>query len=479
MGLEMKQHIKMSQELRMTPQLQQAIKLLTLTRMELVDHIQQELVDNPLLEDAGDPRELADDATVERREPADEPGASTTERESAEAVMNEIDWEQYVENYSSPLPATSSGFQDDLPGVDQTLTRTADLTDHLLWQLGVTDATDEERSLAEEIIGNLDEDGYLRHISLAEIATQRSASIDDVEDALVLVQQLDPPGIGARDLAECLALQIEHVCPRDTLLKTVVRNHLSDLETKNYGAIARALGCTREEAMDAHRVITTLNPRPGRQYSSESATYIVPDIYIVWQDPAWIAVLNDDGLPKLRVSDLYRKAIRGQDRDAKSYVQEKMRNAHWFIRSIHQRQRTIVKVTESIIRFQRDFLDKGIGHLKPLVLREVADDIGMHESTISRVTTNKYVHTPRGIFELKFFFNSSIRSHGGDDVAAEAVKHLIRQVISQENPRRPHSDQKLVGILRADHDIDIARRTVAKYREAIGILPSSKRKQML
>jgi RNA polymerase sigma-54 factor len=230
--------------------------------------------------------------------------------------------------------------------------------------------------------------------------------------------------------------------------------------------------------MDAHRDLMAFDPRPGRQFSEQAPDYIVPDLYIVKQDDEWVAQLNEDGLPRLRVSDYYRRTLRSDNaRDAKNYVQERLRSAQWLIRSIQQRQRTILRVAQSIIRFQRDFFDLGIDHLKPLVLRDVADDIGMHESTVSRVTTNKYVHTPRGIFELKFFFNSSIRKSGGDDVAAESVKHRIKAIIAEENTAHPLSDQKLVEILENEFKIEIARRTVAKYREMLGILSSSRRRR--
>jgi len=476
MGLELKQSQRMSQELRMTPQLQQAIKLLQLSRLELADLIQTEMVENPMLE------EFEDDRPVERSgaDQMDDKPEPTTEQQDAEKAVEEIDWERYLENYSSPLPASTAGHNDDLPGVDQTLSTRLGLTDHLLEQLGVVDTSEDERHLAELIIGNLDEQGYLRNSTVEELAERNETSIDAVEDALALVQGFDPPGIAARDLRECLLLQAHALCPEDEVLRHVIEDHIPDLEKKNYAGIARALGVPREAILDAHRAIMTLDPRPGVQFNDDDATYIVPDIYIVFRDGEWVPTLNEDGLPRLRVSEYYRKALRnGAGKEAKSYVQERLRSAWWLIRSIQQRQRTILKVTESIIRFQRDFLDYGIEHLRPLVLREVADDIGMHESTISRVTTNKYVHTPRGIFELKFFFNSSIRKDGGEDLAAEAVKHHIKQVVSEEDPAKPLSDQKIVQLLKERHQIHIARRTVAKYREALGILSSSKRKRLI
>ncbi|MFT4705974.1 MAG: RNA polymerase sigma-54 factor, partial [Bradymonadia bacterium] len=347
--------------------------------------------------------------------------------------------------------------------------------------LSEADSTPLERRLAAVIIYNLDDFGYLRDTTLEEIALVQEVDPDDVEDALLLVQEFDPLGVAARDLAECLLIQAEAEHPDDKLLKSVIKHHISDLERKDYAGIARTLGVSKSDIMDVHRVIITFDPKPGRQFNDSEPTYITPDIYIIRQDDEWVPVLNEDGLPKLRVSNHYKRALRrgNSDKEAKNYVQERLRSAQWLIKSIHQRQRTITRVTESIIRFQRDFFDEGIQHLKPLVLRDVAEDIGMHESTVSRVTTNKYVHTPRGIYELKFFFNSSIKKEGTDDIAAEAVKHHIRQLVSEENEAKPLSDQKLVALLRERHGIDIARRTVAKYREMMGILSSSKRKQLL
>lgn len=486
MALEMKQSLAQRQELRMTPQLQQAIRLLQLSRHELVDVVANELIENPLLEEDGDraqsPEDAQRDAAQRDREaiaaeamPSSEPDAAGKE------AVQDIDWEAYLENYSSPLPGGSGGgFQDELPGPEQTLTKTESLSDHLLWQLGMADCTELERDVAERIIGNLDDEGFLRGITLEELAEQEGVDLESAEEALLLVQELDPLGVAARDLAECLLIQARVHFPGDTVLRGVLSGHLHDLERKDYAGIARALGVSKAEIIDAHRQIMTLDPRPGRQYTESDPTYITPDIYIVKRGDDWVPVLNDDGLPRLRVSDYYRRALRSSDEDgAKNYVQERLRSAWWLIRSIEQRQRTILKVTESIIRFQRDFFDQGIDHLRPLVLREVAEDIGMHESTISRVTTNKYVHTPRGIYELKFFFNSSIKTDGGDDIAAEAVKQRIKKIIEDEDRRRPFSDQKLVEILLEEHGIDIARRTVAKYREMLGILSSSKRKQLI
>jgi len=301
------------------------------------------------------------------------------------------------------------------------------------------------------------------------------------------IMRFDPPGCGARDLRECLLAQAHFFLsegdgkdnPDGELLHTIICKHLKNVEMKRYPAIAKDLKVSLEEVVACIKLLGRLEPKPGRRYTDEAPQYITPDVYILKVGDEYVTQLNDDGLSKLRISHQYRAALKNgaaQGSKAKEYIQEKLRSAVWLIRSIHQRQRTIIKVCDSIIKFQRDFLDKGIAQLKPLILRDVAEDIGMHESTVSRVTTNKYVHTPQGIYELKFFFNSSIARVGGEDIASEAVKNQIKQIIAKEPADKPYSDQKIVELLRAQN-VDIARRTVAKYREVLGILPSSKRKR--
>lgn len=474
--MEMRQSVSMTQELRMTPQLLQAIKLLQLSRQELSEAIREELEANPMLEEQPEaPPERAERSADEDRAERLEDRA---ERDAKEAV-NEIDWERYMENYSSPLPAGGAGRQfDDLPGYDQTLSREATLAEHLTRQLGLLPASETELRIAEVIINSLDEEGYLRDISVPDLATLLGCTIDDVEDGLSLVQELDPTGVGARDLRECLLLQARQREGDNSLLIRLIDRHLPELETRNYTTIARALGISREEVTELHRTLTQLEPRPGRGFSSSSTIYITPDVYIVRRGDEWVPQLNDDGLPRLRVSTYYRKAVRASgEKEARQYVQERLNSAWSLLRAIEQRQETILKVTSAIIDFQRDFFDKGIHHLKPLVLRDVADAIGRSESTVSRVTRNKYVQTPRGLYELKFFFNSTISRDGGDDVAGTAVKHYIKQLIDSEPADRPHSDQKIADLLMEQHQIDIARRTVAKYRESMNILSSSRRKR--
>jgi RNA polymerase sigma-54 factor len=479
MGLEMKQSqsLHMKQEMRLTPQLQQAIRLLQLSRLELVEAIEEAMAENPLLEEAPDDEPTKWDEADNAMMPESDAGAESLDGQKA---VEEIDWDAYVENLSSPLPGSTVSAGDELPGIEQTSPGPDNLVDHLIGQLADMNLQPGERELAEALIYNLDEQGYLRDFDMDLEAAALGVSPEALEDALVLVQELDPAGIGARDLSECLQIQARRRYPYDDILLAIVRDHLEDLEKRNYNGLARRFEVTREDIMHLHRRIQTFDPRPGRQFSDSEPTYVVPDITIEKRDGEWVCRLNHEGLPRLRVSGYYRDAMRraGQ-RDAREFIVERLRSAQWLIRSIEQREQTIMKVTRAIIWFQEEFLDKGIDFLRPLVLRDIADHIGMHESTISRVTTNKYVHTPQGVFELKFFFNSSIRKRGGDDVAAEAVKHRIRALIAEEDPTRPLSDQQLADKLSAEYQIEIARRTVAKYREMLNILPSSRRRSLL
>jgi RNA polymerase sigma-54 factor len=490
MSIEMKQHLRLQQQLVMTPQLQQAIKLLQLSRMELADVVRDEMMENPILEDA------AETAQEQEREPDAEtkmeqslqgetemPAPDLERREVEHEVTgdstatNEIDWDNYLENYSSAPQAPSyKPSSEELPSLESTLTKKTSLFEHLVWQLKLSNFPEDEERVGMLIIGNLDLAGYLKEPPLVDIAEESEVQVELAEKVLKAIQLFDPVGVAARSLEECLLVQAQHLGVDDPILTRIISDHLGNLEKKNYQAIARDLKEPVEEIYEAAKVIMQFDPRPGREYTAEDPLYITPDVFIHKVGDKYFVVPNDDGLPKLKISNFYQAALKGAPK-AREYVQEKLRSAQWLIRSIQQRQRTIVKVTESIIKFQRDFFDKGIAYLKPLILRDVAEDINMHESTISRVTTNKYVHTPQGIFELKYFFNSGISRTDGDEVASEAVKTKIKQIIAAEDPRHPYSDQRIVELLK-DQTIDIARRTVAKYREQLGILSSSKRKQL-
>jgi RNA polymerase sigma-54 factor len=354
------------------------------------------------------------------------------------------------------------------------------------------DLTEEETRAGLALIGHLNDDGYLVPDEaggdpLVRIAMEEGVSARAAAKALRRIQHYEPPGCGARDMQECLVLQAQqwlskaHGDPSEAdgdLVLGILREHMKQLETKNYPAIARVRQVSMEEVVAAVKVIQTFEPKPGRNFITEETHYVTPDVYVIKRGAGYLVQVNDDGLTKLRISEGYRRALKevGDAKVAKGYVQEKLKSAAWLIKSIHQRQRTIQKVTESIVKFQSAFLENGVQHLRPLILRDVAEDIGMHESTVSRVTTNKYVHTPQGIFELKYFFNSALDSEDGNDVASEAVRSKLRELVAAESGEAPHSDQKLADLLEAQ-GINIARRTVAKYREALGILPSSKRRK--
>ncbi|MBI5478379.1 MAG: RNA polymerase factor sigma-54, partial [Deltaproteobacteria bacterium] len=401
--------------------------------------------------------------------------------------VGEIDWDTYLENYAAapPLPSSRGG-SEELPSLEATLSRGTSLFDHLVWQLKLSSFSEDDESLAMLIIGNLDPDGYLKEPPWDEIVQDSEVDPVHAEEVLRRIQEFDPVGVAARSLEECLLVQarlegygdedgVETDEQRD-LVVPIIEHHMANLEKRNFGAIAKELKRSVEDVIAAVKVIMTFDPKPGRLYTTDEPHYITPDVYVHKIGDKYFVVPNDDGLPKLKISSFYRSALAASPK-AREYIQDKLRSAQWLIRSIQQRQRTIVRVTESIIKFQREFFDKGIAYLKPLILRDVAEDIGMHESTISRVTTHKYVQTPQGLFELKYFFNSGISRTDGDNIASESVKDKIKQLVSQEDARHPLSDQRLVELLR-EQSIDIARRTVAKYREQLGILSSSKRKQV-
>jgi RNA polymerase sigma-54 factor len=498
MGMEMRQELKLSQQLVMTPQLQQAIRLLQLSRMELAELVHEEMLENPLMDDEMD---LDAERSREREEFGGEndirqqteaagntetpiegsmvDGVAQTEIKGDASAVNEIDWENYLDSYASGPTAQSPGFRGDgeeMPSLEQTLTKPPSLHDHLAWQLKMTNLPPEQLEIGMTILGNVDADGYFKDPPLAELAADLGVPEELCEIVLEKIQTFDPTGVGARSLAECMMIQCIACGQDDDLAIKMIKSHLGNLEKKNYQAIARDLKQPLEEIYEAAKVIMEFDPRPGRQYSSDDPHYVTPDVYIHKVGDKYFVVPNDDGLPKLKISGFYKNAI-GSGAASKDYVQDKLRSAQWLIRSIQQRQRTIIKVAESILKFQREFFDKGIAHLKPLILRDVAEDIGMHESTVSRVTTSKYVHTPQGIYELKFFFNSGISRTNGEDLASQAVKSKIKELVTAEDVKRPHSDQKIVELLKKG-GIDIARRTVAKYREQLGILSSSKRKQV-
>ena len=473
-ALELRQQLKQTQQLIMTPQLQQAIRLLQLSRLELLETINQELEQNPLLEETQEEHIEGDDLK-EVEAVAEEP---FKEVEVKENIREDFDWEGYLDEYNTGTPVlVETDPNQEYGSYDYKLTQASTLEDHLAWQLRLSDASDEEREIGSYLLGCLNGDGYL-DASVDEIAGMAGASPAQVEQVLARIQLFDPVGVAARDLRECLLIQAKNMTPVNELAVAIVDRYLSYLENKNYQGLVRVLKRSMEEVREAVGVVLKLDPRPGRVFNEESVEYVSPDIYVIKVDDEYVILLNEDGMPRLRVSTYYKDALSENadlPSEAREYINTKLRAAAWLIKSIHQRQRTLYKVAQSIVKLQTDFFEKGVAFLHPMVLRDVAEDVEMHESTISRVTANKYMHTSHGIFELKYFFNSSINSVMGDAVASESVKERIRQLIKEEDSAKPYSDQEIVAMLEREN-ISIARRTVAKYREMLGILPSSKRR---
>jgi RNA polymerase sigma-54 factor len=480
MAIEMRQQMKLTQQLVMTPQLQQAIKLLQLSRLELQDVVRQELEENPVIEESPELDESREVDQLELSEQEETPAPEVEDFQELRAgeEIREMDWNAYLEGYNFSVGEQYSD-DDDRPSYENLLTKKGTLIDHLMWQLNLTRLTEQEQQVGTEIIGNIDESGYFR-ASLADVAQACKVEEPFVEKVLGKIQDFDPSGVGARDLRECLLLQIRQLGMAGTLVETVVQEHLKDLETRKYKQIAKACGTDINGILVSAKIIAGLDPKPGRVFGAEEVQYISADIFVYKVGDEYVVVLNDEGLPNLRINPFYAgeaKAERHLDAKAEEYISDKMRSAMWLIKSIQQRQRTIYRVARSIVAFQRDFFDRGIECLKPLVLRDVAEDIGMHESTISRVTTNKYMQTPQGLFELKYFFNSGISTNEGDFIASESVKNKIKEIVESEDPRKPYSDQHLAELL-SKHNINIARRTVTKYREMLRIGSSSERRRL-
>jgi len=484
MAIELKQNLKLAQQLVMTPQLQQAIKLLQLSRLELLELIREEMKENPILEEGSD---NSAEKTNQEAQIADELGSSREEKDDfkEESKEADFDWRDYLYEEAKtswdPLSRRGSGNDETRQSIERNPDKKGGLQEHLLEQLALSDLDLEEKECGALIIGNLDSNGYLA-ASLEELSSLSDLNIDTVETVLKEIQKFDPSGVAARNLQECLMLQVAHLNnSHKALIEQILTHQITNLGSKKYNCVAKALNVSKEDVIKAVRIIIySLEPKPGRAFNREDPHYITPDIFVYKIEGDYIVVLNEDGMPKLHINSFYQKVLADKNtvQDAsKEYIQNKLRSAVWFIKSIYHRQNTVRNVMYSIIKFQRPFFDKGISQLKPLVLRDVAEDIDMHESTVSRVTNNKYVHTPHGIFELKFFFNSSINSLHGDNVASESVKDLIRKIISQEDSKSPYSDQEMVKILKTKN-VSIARRTVTKYREMMSILPSNKRKKL-
>jgi RNA polymerase sigma-54 factor len=473
MAISQKLHTKLVQKLILTPSLQQAIKLLPMSTLELSELLNQEMVENPMLEEV--PTEELQPVEAQQQE---KPPEEQKPQQEKGDTWDDQDYEYFFGDYLDDgyRPRTPTEVKE-LPPIENTLSTAASLSDHLLWQLSMQTDDELTRAIGEAVIGNLDDDGYLV-ATVEELAGMGPWPTEEVERALRLLQGFDPIGVCARDLQECLTIQIRHLGMAGSPSEKIVTEHLRLLQNHQVPELARKLGMSIDDLKQHIELIRHLDPKPGSRYNPSQSQYVIPDVYVVKVEDQYVAVLNEEGLPQLRISPVYRRLLdKGADNsdETRAYVKDKFRSALWLIKSVEQRQKTIHKVATSIINFQKDFLDHGIEYLRPLVLRDVANDIGMHESTVSRVVTNKYMHTPQGVFEMKYFFHSGIASSYGEAVSSVTIKQRIRKIIEQEDPRKPLSDSKIVSILQRE-GLELARRTIAKYREELKIPTSNQRK---
>jgi len=435
--------------------------------------LQQYVMENPLLEEevSASMEEHSEDGTEDLPEKAENTLEPKLER-------SDLDWESYLESASDsyfPISREEKG----AISFENFLSKPRSISEHLLLQLYTSTGDEKLIEIGNYIIGNLDENGYLQ-VSLDEVTAGTHGSLQEAERALRLVQSFDPPGIAARDLKECLMLQLKDLNQAESMAAKIVSHFLKELGEKRWNEIAQRLNVSLDAIKEAMVQLSKLDPKPGRSLSTEDPQYIIPDVFIYRMEENYLITLNDEGLPRLRISPYYRTIIkerRWDDPEARNYIEEKMRQAIWLIRSIGQRQRTLYKVAESLVKFQRKFLDDGIRYLRPLTLKEVAEDISMHESTVSRITTNKYVCTPQGTFELKYFFHRGLSSQDGGVISSVNVKEELKKTIHEEGREKPISDQRLAQVLK-NKGIHISRRTVAKYRAQLRIPSSSRRKRL-
>ena len=478
MAQEQRLELKLSQKLILTPQLQQSIKLLQLPLLELTQDINQELMNNPLLEEG-----------VEREAENKNESVGTSEEEKYKEPSSDIETplekifgftsDNYFEERESDgrdFGYFTDGTEENTSPFERNRGKT-DLYEHLLWQLRLSSIPEKIGQAAEIIINNLDDDGYLQ-ASIEEIAELSKVDIESANSSLSYVQSLDPSGVGSRNLQECLLLQLEPLNLKDSLVEKILVEGFAELEGKKYKQLAAKLKTSLEDLFAAIKIIEALEPRPGRNYSSDEPVHIIPDVYVEESEGTFIITLNDEGVPRLRLSNYYRKLLANKKSlgpEEKQFLEDKLRSAIWLLRSLDQRNKTIYKVTESILKFQDDFFRKGAKYLKPLNLRDVAEDLGMHESTISRVTSNKYIQCPHGLLNFRFFFSNAVATDRGS-ISSSIVKNLIKKIISEEDPQHPLNDQKIVELLKS-RGIQVARRTAAKYREELKITSHMKRKK--
>ncbi len=477
MSLQQKLTLKLQQKMVLTPTLQQAIRLLQLTRLELIQEASQELQTNPVLEESTTIEEPAGAPVVE------EPTSDAHEDSPIQQMEEKIDVESYFQDFletNLKYRGNRVEIPEDAPDTERYISAPETLTEHLQWQVNLSRLEANERTVAECIIGNLREDGYLA-CTVEDLAHQTGRPTDEVERVLHLVQQMDPVGAASRDLQECLRVQLLAYHPEETLALRIVGEALAFIERDKPSQLAARLGVKAPEVEAALYIIRHLDPKPGLRYRNPFNPTVIPDVVVEKDGDEYRVLLNEDGMPRLRISPTYRTmAEEGSPEagaEALTYLKEKVRSAMWFLKSIEERQRTIYRVAKEVVEFQRDFLDKGPSFMRPLILRDVAERVGVHESTVSRVVSNKYMQTPRGILPMKYFFATGIGTLDGNDVSAMKVKERIKNLVEGEEARRPLSDQRLADMLKRE-GILLARRTVAKYREELNIPSSGRRKGM-
>jgi RNA polymerase sigma-54 factor len=504
-AVKLTQSLKQTQQMIMTPQMQQAIKMLTLTHQEMSTAISDELLENPILEEVNDEINHEDNHNEETQSEefsAEQSGDENYSKEGSEDRVeletreataesfteapaigkDEFDWESYLESYNStthnsPNMATVD-LSEDGPNYENLVTRGQSLQDHLEWQLRMETLTEDEMEFAQNIIHNINDEGYLE-VKFEDLLKETKLPKEHAEHLHRLVLRLDPVGCGAENLADCLLAQARILEERSPLLENVIRHHLNDIKNRDYQKIAKLYGAQEAQVRNCEIILQQFHPKPGRLISPGEVQYVIPDIYIVKAGDEYVVQVNDDGIPRLKISKLYQEMLKSSQNDekAKEYVKEKLNAAKWMMKSVQNRQRTIEKVAKAIVKEQQDFFKKGPKNLRPMILRTIADQVGLHESTISRATTNKFMHTPMGTFELKYFFTTGVGGKDGNaEVSNEVIKLKIKDLIEKENIARPFSDQKISEVL-ARQNVDVARRTVTKYREEMNIPASSVRKR--
>jgi RNA polymerase sigma-54 factor len=473
--------MKMSQKLVMTPMLQQAIKLLPLARLELVQQVQQEIAENPILEEILEEEELEEnkdpDDELESSQPQESFEVPNEKNNNEEHTLEnpDMDWDTYFQDNIDR--GSSAENYTERPSIEATYNITPTLHDHLTWQLNLSISGDREIIIGNCIIGNIQNDGYLT-VEIKDIAEISNSKETEVLEILKVIQGFDPLGVGAKNLKECLMIQAQVDKDATPLVIKLIDHHLDYLEERFLKKVSAKLKIRIELIIEAVKKIKEYNPKPGQEFNADRIDYVIPDVFVIKTENGYDVTLNDEGIPRLRISPYYQNLLKNSSAGkTKDYLEEKHKAALWFLKSIDQRRQTIYKVGKSIVKLQEEFFDLGLSYLKPMILKDVAKDIDMHESTVSRITTNKYIDTPQGIFELKYFFHSGIKSYMGDNMSSIRVKNIIQEIISSEDEKKPLTDDQMVQALMRKN-IKIARRTITKYRKELNIQPAGKRKRI-